>query len=110
MAELLLYGNDKEPEFPFEAIRGMAATSEILREGEVSWLEDFLQEHIVDPGEDLQPMLNTVLVFARARTSTVQSASSWKKVSLLVKRLNIAAKAVETSHHRIELVRYPGQE
>src|SRR5436853_7827315 len=38
MAELLLYGNDKEPEFPFKAIRGMAATSEILIKGELSWL------------------------------------------------------------------------
>ena len=85
---------------PF-AVRDLTIT---LIEGKLSWLPQFLQEHIVDPVQDLQPMLNTVLVFARARTSTFESISSWNAVALLVKGLNAAADAVGASHHRLEMV------
>lgn len=59
----------------------------------------------MDPVEDLQPMLNTVLVFARARTSMFEGISSWSTVALLVKRLNAAVDAVGASYHRLEMVR-----
>src|SRR5204863_9060923 len=58
------------------------------------------------PVNDLQPMLNTVLVFARARTSMFEGVSSWEAVAILVKRLNAAADAVGASHHRLEMVRH----
>jgi len=73
--------------------------------GELSWLPGYLKEAIQDPGEDLEPLLNTVLVFARVRTSTLQNMRSWQKVSRLAKKLNKAAEAVGTTSHKIELVR-----
>lgn len=72
---------------------------------QLSWLGAYLQEHILDPVNDLSPLLNTVLVFARARTSTFQNLSSWNQVSELAKRLNSAADSVGASYHQVELVR-----
>jgi len=69
------------------------------------WLGEYLKEHIVRPEEDLDPLLNTVLVFSRARTSALQNLSSWNQVSKLAKRLNAAADAIGHPHHRLELVR-----
>jgi len=76
-----------------------------LTSGELSWLPRYLEEDIADPTQDLDPLLNTVLVFARARTATLQNMTSWKKVARLAKKLNKAADAAGASHHRIELVR-----
>jgi hypothetical protein len=50
-------------------------------------------------------LLNTVLVFARARTATFHNLSSWNQVSELAKRLNSAADSVGASYHQVELVR-----
>lgn len=66
----------------------------------LSWLPSYLEN-----SNDLEPLLNTVLVFARARTSTLQSIYSWHKVEDLARRLNIAVDSSGASHHRIELVR-----
>ena len=84
-------------------VLGKVKTALIL--DQLLWLRGHLEENINDPGEDLEPLLNTVLVFARARTSTLQNVTSWKKVSRLAKKLNKAAKAVGAVHHRIELLR-----
>lgn len=75
-----------------------------LTEGNLGWLGGYLKEHILRPEEDLEPLLNTVLVFTRARTATLQNVSSWKQVSSLAKKLN-ASLDVDQSHHRLELVR-----
>ena len=104
MAEQELYGNDSEPKFPFELIRGMCPRQPALMLGQLSWLRSFLEENITEPENDLNPLLNTVLVFARARTSTFQNITSWEKVSKLAKKLNQAAEVVGASQHCIELV------
>jgi hypothetical protein len=43
-----------------------------LTSGELSWLSRYLEENIADPTQNLDPLLNTVLVFAR----TAKSGSS----------------------------------
>src|ERR1700737_4168697 len=95
MAEQALYGNSAEPTFPFDAVRDR-----------LSWLPCYLADNISNPAFDLEPLLNTILVFARARTSTLQNMASWNHVRRLVKRLNAVVDSVPgASHHKVELVR-----
>jgi hypothetical protein len=94
MAERALYGNLTEPAFPFERMRDR-----------LSWLPNYLAEDTSDSAYDLDALLNTILVFTRARTATMQNLFSWSKVRRLVKLLNAAADSVGASHHRVELVR-----
>jgi hypothetical protein len=94
MAEQALYGNSMEPAFPFDAVRDQLA-----------WLPRYFTENVSNPAFDLEPLLNTVLVFARARTATLQNAASWNRVRRLVKRLNDVTDSVGASHHKLELVR-----
>jgi len=105
MAERNLYGNELEPEFPFDVVKGVFVLNNSLTSGELSWLPPYLDESIADPAEDLNPLLNTVLVFARARTATLQNMTSWEKVHKLANKLNKVVEAVGASHHKIELVR-----
>src|SRR5208282_2326568 len=93
MAEQALYDNNDEPPFPFEEIRGR-----------LSWLLAYLNNHISYPSYDLAPLLNTVLVFGRARTSTLQDRRQWNEVHALTKDLNSALESIGALHHRIELV------
>lgn len=68
----------------------------------LSWLPSYLsnsEEYL------LEPCLNTILVFARARTSTLQSLYSWNKLEDFTRHLNLAADSSGASHHQIELVR-----
>ena len=92
MAEHALYDNT-EPLFPFELILS-----------QLSWLPSYLSDHTSDPAYDLVPLLNTVLVFGRARTATLQFMPMWNLISSFVKRLNCALESIGASHHRVELV------
>jgi hypothetical protein len=67
----------------------------------LSWLPSYM----ANSKDDLEPYLNTILVFARARTSTLQGLYSWEKLEDFARRLNMAADSSGASHHRIELVR-----
>jgi hypothetical protein len=89
---------------PFNLSKVPPPVTSSLTSGELSWLPAYLEENIADPTEDLNPLLNTVLVFARARTATLQNIVSWEKVYRLARK---AAESVGASHHKIELVR-PG--
>jgi len=93
MAEQALYGNNDEAPFPFEQICGR-----------LSWLPVYLNDHTSYPSYDLAPLLNTVLVFGRARTSTLQDRRQWNEVHSLTKRLNSALESIGALHHTIELV------
>ena len=98
MAEHALYDNTAEPSFPFELILN-----------QLSWLPGYLSDHTSDPAYDLVPLLNTVLVFGRARTATLQLMPMWNLISSFAKRLNCALDSIGASHHRVELVpRGPG--
>ena len=94
MAERVLYNNNAEPSFPFDVIRPR-----------LSWLSKYLSESISDDDFD-ESLLNTVLVFTRARTAAL--LTSWRKVIPLAHRLNAAADAVGASHHKLELVPIDG--
>ena len=72
---------------------------------ELRWLGPYLKEQMTGKWEDVRCLLNTVLVFARARTSTFQNMSCWAQVAKLCHRLNATADKVGASHHKIELVR-----
>ena len=85
MAEKALYENSNEPCFPFELIRARLA-----------WLPAYLSANL---NYDLDPLLNTVLVFARARTATLQDMRMWNMVQSFVKCLNAAADSVGASYH-----------
>jgi len=93
MAEQALYNNVNEPPFPFEAVRS-----------HLTWLPAYLNQKIVFPSEDLEPFLSTILVFARARTATLQGWPWYEDISVLARRLNSILKKVHQPHHQIELV------
>jgi hypothetical protein len=108
MAELALYGNENEPRFPYELLRGMSSyimEKKLIDVGQLStWLPDYLAQQPTNIPGCLDELLNVILVFARARTSSFQ-AYSYDKVRNLVKWLNSAAESVGASHHKMELVR-----
>jgi len=91
MAEHFLYKNDAEPRFPFELVRP-----------QLSWLPEYLDTHCSERDLD-EPLLNTVMVFGRARTSALLPMGHWSRVYELSKRLNSAARLVGASHHVLEL-------
>ena len=93
MAEQALYDNANEPLFPFEAVRSR-----------LSWLSVYLNDHITCPPYDMEPFLNTILVFGRARTATLQGQFWWNELNELTRRLNSTLEAVNASHHKLELV------
>ena len=95
MAENLLYFNTDEPQFPFGLM-----TTRLL------WLPAYLSTHMSDRDPGV-PLLNTVLVFSRARTAALLSMRDWNQVSRLAERLNAAAESI-ASHHKLELVPHSG--
>jgi hypothetical protein len=96
MAEQALYSNTHEPQFPFDRIRS-----------QLSWLPSFLSAHLSDRDFD-EPLLNTILVFTRARTAALLHMGNWDKVSQFAKSLNSAAEKIRASHHKLELFRVEG--
>jgi hypothetical protein len=97
MAEESLYGSTNEPKFPFDRL----ATH-------LSWLPTRISAAEESRSmEEFLALLQTILVFGRARTSCMNNLGTWKACRELTASLNGALEAVsgEALHHRIELVR-----
>jgi hypothetical protein len=102
MAEEALYGNLNEPKFPFDHVIGS-----------LDWLPSYLSsyepKHSSDwPNRSIFPaLLDTVFVFARARTAAFHGLAEFEKCRKLVSRLNTVLEQVGNgaTHHRVELVR-----
>ena len=101
MAEKALYGNVAEPPFPFEHIAPR-----------LSWLPGYLPAvyEACNPDtatDTLFPLLDTILVFARARTSALYHikylVACRKLASLLNAELELLGQ--QALHHRVEVVR-----
>ncbi len=102
MAEEALYGNLEEPKFPFDRVIDRL-------DWLPSYLASFEPNHFGDwPNRAaFQALLDTVLVFARARTAGFHGLSEFEKCHQLASRLNAVLEAVGegATHHRVELVR-----
>jgi hypothetical protein len=105
MAEQALYNNHSEPQFPFSLILpNLGWLAGYLAENEPT-LDDF------NPADAYIPkflsLLDTVLVFFRARTSALHLTSHLNECRKLVKRLNAAAKQAgpKAMYHKLEIVR-----
>jgi hypothetical protein len=102
MAEEALYGNLKEPKFPFDRV--------IDR---LDWLPSYLSayepKHSSDwPNRSIFPaLLDTVFVFARARTAAFHGLAEFEICRELAGRLNSVLEDVGkgATHHWVELVR-----
>lgn len=105
MAEHVLYGNTAEPTFPFDLVTP-----------KLKWLAPYLAER--EPSTNqfnptkydkiiFVPLLNTVLVFGRARTASLGNADDLELCRGLVKRLNavLVEAGPEASYHKLEIVR-----
>ena len=79
--------------FPFEAIRP-----------QLSWLQGYLDEQITCPPYDMEPFINTILVFGRARTATLRGSFWWRDINDWVMRLNVTLKSINALEHKLELV------
>jgi len=90
MAERELYGNDQEPGFPFDTVLP-----------HLDWLPAALSK---PAGQSLLPLLDTVLVFCRARTSMLWPATALEECHSLMLRLNAALREADASYHEMELV------
>ena len=90
MAELALYGNELEPPFPFDLVVP-----------QLSWLP---LELSAGPGVDkVLPLLDTILVFAGARTSTLNYKTDISACRSIMIRLNSVLENIgEALHQRIE--------
>ena len=108
MAEAALYGNFKEPSFPFDSVADR-----------LLWLPDYLSSVAAEVDRKnlvvnrnstygaLTPLLDTILVFTRARTSALHHNQFFNACHDLVTRLNAVLKDAgeEAWYHRVELVR-----
>src|SRR2546423_5828401 len=99
MAEQALYGNPAEPAFPF---RTRLVTPRL------KWLAPCLADRIgpqrpADYNTILVPLLNTILVFARARTACMED--QLEPCRDLVKRLNaeLTKAGPGASYHKLEI-------
>lgn len=91
MAERELYGNDEEPGFPFDRV--------LLH---LYWLLTALSNAT---DQNLLALLDTVLVFCRARTSMLWHATFLEECHSLMLRLNAALREADASYHEMELVK-----
>ena len=100
MAEQTLYGNTAEPTFPFELVTPR-----------LKWLAPYLAERIGTQGPahsantNIVPLLNTILVFGRARTACLEDRL--EPCRDLVKRLNaeLTKAGPAASYHKLEIFR-----
>jgi hypothetical protein len=90
MAERELYGNDKEPGFPFDRVLP-----------HLDWLPTALSNA---KGQTFRALLHTVLVFCRARTSMFWVTTQLEECRSLMLRLNAALREADASYHEMELV------
>lgn len=98
MAEEALYGNFQEPKFPFDrVVRHLAWLPSYLADAETSGTN----------GENFDALLDTVLVFGRARTAAFHSIGDFNRCQRLANALNASLKAAgrDAMHHQVELVR-----
>jgi hypothetical protein len=105
MAEFALYGNTAEPAFPFHLVTP-----------KLKWLAQHLAER--EPSTDhfdpakydrvpIIPLLDTVLVFGRARTASLENSVDLRLCRGLIKRLNavLVEAGPEASYHKLEIFR-----
>src|SRR5277367_446819 len=101
MAEHTLYQNFAEPEFPIPDVAE-----------KVEWLPAYIDEILIDNADSrdhtdiLTTLLDTVLVFARARTSGLHNMRQYDVCMSLTSRLNSVLRSIDATHHTMELVRY----
>lgn len=104
MAEAALYGNKQEPAFPYEAIAK-----------HLVWVPEYIEALTLKRGRNLNDssfhiaLINTFLVFIRARTSTLQLNCFEKICRKFLNRLNRTLlslpESLHAKHHEIEIVR-----
>ena len=96
MAEEALYGNVCEPKFPFELVAKKLG----------SLTEDIESANRSGSYNDFPSMLNTILVWARARTATWWTNDVYGINETLVSSLNAILEDVgaNATYHRLELV------
>ena len=102
MAEAALYSNLDEPPFPYELVADA-----------LSWVPTYIDAQSPKRGRSLyqvryfDALLNTVLVFARARTSALVGTADISGCQALAKRLNQILSSLPKeigARHRIEIV------
>ena len=101
MAEHTLYKNFDEPKFPIEDVAK-----------KLEWLPEYIDAILIDNTDwrdrtDIfTTLIDTVLVFARARTSAIHNMRQYDVCKSLTSRLNTVLQSIRATHHTIELVRY----
>jgi len=101
MAEKTLYGNCIEPDFPFHIVAK-----------KIGWLsEELLSASRSECPDNFVSLLNTVLVWSRARTATWLGIEVYSGVNALVESLNavLDQSGEDAAYHRLELVPRVGQ-
>jgi hypothetical protein len=103
MAEEALYGNPLEPKFPFHLVAPRLV-----------WLPAYLSAANTSPSTESShlnsatiPLIDVVLVLARARTSAMHSMEHFTACHSLATLLNAELQAIgeEARYHRLEIVR-----
>lgn len=102
MAEESVYGNASEPKFPFDRVIG-----------DLAWLPSYLSAFEPKDGDDhlgsrtFIALLDTVLVFGRARTAGLHNTKDLQQCRRLASRLNTVIEGVgeDALHHRVSIVR-----
>lgn len=104
MAEAFLYGNNEEPRFPYEAVADA-----------IKWVPEFVQVLTQKRGRNhsqahlYSVLVNSILVFSRARTSAMFSNLHLSVCTKFVNRLNqtLSSLPADTgaAHHHMEIVR-----
>lgn len=109
MAEPALYGNNEDPEFPYEIIAK-----------QITWIPEYIDQLTPKRRRDFKHMelydtlLNVLLVFSRARTSALLhlypfEPASYKIVKGLISRLNGLLLDAKGQIHRLQIFRYDRQ-
>lgn len=78
----------------------------------LDWLPEFLASNVTTTASpstlvlpNIAPILDTILIFARARTSALHGLEHWSVCRKLIAHLNSVLASVGASYHRVELVR-----
>src|SRR5271170_2181924 len=99
MAEAVLYDNTNEPEFPYESVSQL-----------IKWIPDYIERYTFKRGRNsehaqlYEMFINIILVFARARTSTLYNYKHLRLCRSLIKRLNNILRSLGAQHHCMEIV------
>lgn len=100
MAEAVFYGNSNEPDFPYEQVAAA-----------VAWVPHYIHDLTTNRGRDQSQahlysvLINTILVFTRARTSAMFDNRHYSACRDFVRRLNTVLDLIHGAHyHQTELV------